>query len=273
MLAIETIKLMMFFVKLPNAIFMLLLAFKIKRLSNYVLNHILFLAFAGWSVFIATDGVLFIIAALGKTEFQVANVLRDVGVLMATLIPLCFIYSGFIIKEGEEIALRGKKVRLFTSLLICFGLAITIILNDSILVIDKLTKTIVLPDNLPPPVDTFSVNFDMMTANGQFSFYLYLSLVAWYFIGIFILFSVRQREKHELRKRLDLLMWSTMMIPFGILYFVFLPFIPILGTIKPYFNIVGQVLWALSPVLAYLSLKITPRIGPVQEIEGQEPRA
>jgi hypothetical protein len=258
---VDPIKFLMLFVKLTNAIISLIIAIKIKRLSKYVLNYLFFLAFTGWSVFIAADGILYVIAPNGEFLFYLANLLRDLGIIMIGLIPLCFVQAGWTIKEGQEIALNKKRKRLIASFIFNFSIIIGAFLFDSINVYNISTlgdKTIIPPSNLPP-TGSFVVGFDSSSLQGIIGILFYLSFVVWYFYGVNLMFSVQKRESGICQKRTRRMMSGIVLIPIGILYFTFLPFLGLPQLVKPYFLILGQVIWALSPILVYLGLSLQPK--------------
>ncbi|MFX0102695.1 MAG: hypothetical protein ACFFCS_24220, partial [Candidatus Hodarchaeota archaeon] len=92
----DPIKFMLMFVKLINCLFSITIAFKIKKLSKYILNLLFFLAFLGWGVFIASDGILYVIAPFNEHSFLLANILRDLGCIMLAFTPLVFIIAFYV---------------------------------------------------------------------------------------------------------------------------------------------------------------------------------
>nr|MDO8083816.1 hypothetical protein [Candidatus Sigynarchaeum springense] len=257
----ESLKLTLLFIKLPNALFSLLIAFKIKGLSKYILNHLFYLAFICWSVYISLDGVLYVIAPNGKLAYILANVMRDIGVLMLAFTPLCFILASFIIKEGEEIALNMKKGRMIFTVVVSFVIALVMILTDTIVVRDssKPGKPFIDPSLLPPTTVNFKVTFDSVSLQGQASSFFILAFVAWYVASVLLMFVQQSRESGAKRNRTRFIMIGMLAIPAGICYFVLLPcVVPVSQepNLQPWFNLAGQLVWATSPVLVYFGMRI-----------------
>nr|MDO8110749.1 hypothetical protein [Candidatus Sigynarchaeota archaeon] len=266
----EPLKFIMLFLKIPNCLLSIILAFRIKKLSNYILNYLFFISFIGWGIFIGLDGLLYIIAPNGAFLYTLANIFRDVCMIMIALIPLCFIQAGFIIKEGEEIALHEKKLRLILSFIVSFVISIAMISTDSIIVMDKTAHPPhpFLPDELPP-TGAFSVSFDPNILANLF----YISFVAWYVFGVFLMFFQQRREAGVKRNRTRYIMFGILMIPIGIVYFIVQPYImpllPVVPGVDPKFvyNLVGQIIWAFSPILVYIGMRV--RVP----LESEVPRA
>jgi hypothetical protein len=257
----EPLKMTLLFIKIPNALFSLAIAFKIKSLSKYILNYLFYLAFICWSVYISMDSVLYIIAPNGEFAFILANMMRDLGAFMLAFTPLCFIQAGFIIKEGEEIALHVKKKRVVYTFLVSFIIALVMVLTDTIVVRDqtKPGKPIIDPSLLPPPPDTFRVTFDSITLQGQVSSFFILVFVAWYVASVLLMFVQQSRESGLKKNRSRFVMLGMLMIPAGICYFVLLPYtFPASQTpdFQPWINFIGHVIWAMSPVLVYLGMRL-----------------
>ncbi|MEX2680077.1 MAG: hypothetical protein Q6373_000625 [Candidatus Sigynarchaeota archaeon] len=256
----ESLKLTLLFIKIPNSLFTLALALKIKSQSKYILNYLFYIAFICWSVYIGLDGVLYIIAPNGEFAYTLANIMRDLGVLMLAFTPLCFILASFIIKEGEEIALQVKKTRLVFTFVVSFSLALIMILTDTIVVRDltKPGKPIIDP-SLLPPTGAFRVTFDSVTLQGQVSSFFILAFVAWYIASVLLMFIQQSRESGAKKIRTRLIMTGMLMIPAGICYFILLPYVfPASQTpnLQPWFNLAGQLAWATSPVLVFLGMRV-----------------
>jgi hypothetical protein len=256
----EIPKMILLFIKLPNALFSLAIAFKIKGMSKYILNHLFYIAFVCWSVYIGMDGVLYIIAPNNASTYVLANMMRDLAIFMLAFIPLCFIQASFIIKEGEEIATHVKKVRVVSTFIVSFVIAIIMVLNDTIVVKDltKPGKPIIDP-SLLPPTGLFRVTFDSVSLQGQVSSFFILAFVAWYVASVLLMFVQQSRESGLKKNRSRFIMLGMLMIPAGICYFVLLPYIyppSQTTTLQPWFNLVGQLIWAMSPVLVYLGMRL-----------------
>ncbi|MBN2152347.1 MAG: hypothetical protein JW839_12925 [Candidatus Lokiarchaeota archaeon] len=251
----------MAFIKIPNALLALVIALKIRGQSKYILNHLFYLAFICWSVNIAFDGVLYIIAPNGDFLFHAANIIRDFGIFMLAFTPLCFMLASFVIKEGEEVTLHVKKKRLAFTFIMSFLTAVSVALTDTVLVVDKTTKLPIDPQSLPP-AGAFTVTFDSITPAGQLSSILFLAFVTWYVCSVLLMFSQQARESGRRRARTRLLMFGILMIPVGIIYFILLPYIlptfQALSTtdLRPWVNLIGQLIWATSPVLVYLGIRL-----------------
>jgi hypothetical protein len=257
--AYPVFELMLFLMKIPNCVISLLLAFKIKRLSNYILNHLYYIAFLGWGVFIGTDGLLFIIAAQSPLLYTVANVLRDVGVIMIALIPLCFVIGGDVINEGEEIALHVKRGKMLFTFIINFALSVAMLFTDSIKVYD-----ISLPAQWPaidpaslPPTGNFVVNFDTQSAEGIFGSAMIIVFVGWYAYSVIQMFVVQRGLAGARRARARYIMVGVLMIPTGIVYFIVLGYFQTGVTWDRLLLVMlGHVIWMLSPVLVYIGMRL-----------------
>jgi hypothetical protein len=259
----EPLKMLLLFIKIPNALFSLLIAFKIKRMSKYILNHLFYMAFICWSVYIGTDCVLYAIAANSEFAYIIANMMRDLGVFMLAFTPLCFIQAGFIIKEGEEIALHTKNKRVIFTFLITFVIAVILALTDTIVVMDLTPPgTQIIEPSLLPPTGAFKVTFDSITLQGQVSTFFIFVFVAWYVASVLLMFVQQSRESGSKRKRSQLIMLGMLMIPVGICYYllykslllVFQPLTPV--DLRPWFDLIGHVIWAMSPVLVFLGMRL-----------------
>ncbi len=209
----ESLKMILLFIKIPNALFTLAIALKIKSQSKYILNHLFYMAFICWSVYISMDGVLYIIAPNGAFLFTLANVLRDLAVFMLAFIPLIFIQASFVIKEGEEIALHVKKTRLVSTFIVSFVIAVVMVLTDTVIVVQG---GFPVDPQLLPPSGKFTVKFDNLTLLGQISTYFILVFVAWYVCSVLLMSVQQTRESGRKRTRSRFLMFGMLMIPAGI---------------------------------------------------------
>jgi hypothetical protein len=266
-LVYQPYELLLFFMKIPNFVLSLVLALKIKHRSGYILNHLYYMAFLCWSVFISTDAVLFMIAANGGFLYTLANILRDVSVVMICLIPLFFIQAGHVINEGEEIALSDKRNRLLGTYVVNFLLAIAMLLADSIVVYDASVTPpypLIDPGNLPP-VGAFVVNFDTITPAGIFGSLMILVFVAWYMYGVVSMFFVQRRQAGMKRSRSRFILAGTIMIPAGILYFIAIGFIQVDDAMKLMLVMLGHVMWMASPTLVYLGMRLRVPDNPVND--------
>lgn len=267
----DPVKLAMLVVKIPSMLLSLVLAFKIKRMSGYILNTLFFIAYVGWATFIGTDALLYVIAPWNVASYTIANIMRDVGITMIGLVPLCFVQAGFVIKEGEEVAFQMKRTRFIITILVNFAITTGILLNDRILIVRG--GAIVDPATLPPapPPPHFNVSWDNLffflginetTISGFIAFVMYLSFVAWYAFSVVLIF-IQQRQLTGLQRARNIrIIIGILMIPGGILYFVLLPFLiqalPVLRDFQFFFNVIGQGIWASSPVFVYLGLVVKP---------------
>ncbi len=249
----------LFLMKIPNCVISLILAIKIKRLSSYVLNYLYYIAFIGWSVFIGTDGLLFIIAAQSPVFFAIANVLRDVGAIMIALIPLCFVIAGDIINEGEEVALHVKRRRLLFAVIINFALVVAALLTDSIKVYDISQPApwpVIDPASLPPTGE-FIVNFDTQSTEGMIGSALIIVFVGWYAYSVIQMFVVQRNLAGVRRERARCIMAGVLMIPAGIVYFIALGYYQTDATWDRLLLVMlGHVIWMLSPVLVYFGMRL-----------------
>nr|MDO8110486.1 hypothetical protein [Candidatus Sigynarchaeota archaeon] len=262
-----------FYAKLVDVVISITLAMKIKRLSSYILSRLFFLAYTGWSVFIASDAVLFEIAMLSPAFFVMANILRDISIVMICLVPVCFIIGVFVIKEGEEIAIEKKKGRLISLFLMSLIITTGILLNDKIVVYD-ITVNPIVPfgiDELPPLPGTYLVNFDQSTG---FPLVFYLIFVAWYVTGTMLMFSIQHRESGIKKMRARRIMWGILMIPAGIVYFVILGYLfPDTGSLelRGILTVLGHVLWNLSPTLIFLGLRMKEKENDTSNTSNDAP--
>lgn len=256
----EPLRMILLAIKIPNALFSLGIAFKIKGMSRYILNQMFFLAFIGWSVYISTDALLYIVAANNAAAFSFANIMRDVGVFMLAFTPFCFLQASFIIKEGEEIALHEKKKRLIFAFVITFVMALILALTDTIIVRDlTLPGKPIIDPSLLPPSGAFRVTFDSVTVQGQVSTFFILVFVAWYIASVLLMFIQQSRESGLKKTRSWFIMLGILMIPIGILYFILLPYVFPMSqnaNVQPWVNLIGHVIWAMSPVLVFLGMRL-----------------
>ena len=260
MIVFDPIKLAMLAVKIPSMVLSLILAFKIKKLSNYILNFLFFIAYVGWATFIGTDALLYVIAPWNEATYTLANILRDVGITMTGMIPLCFLQASFVIKEGEEVAFQLKRKRLIAIVLANFAITTGVVLFDQILVVSG--GVAMHPSDLPP-TGNFNVTFDArfvivgvndVTLPGFIAFIMYMSFIAWYIFSVGLI-SSEQRHATGIRRARNLrIIIGILMIPAGITYFVLLPFMRVPGDLQFIFNVIGQVIWASSSIFVYLGL-------------------
>ncbi|MHA1680842.1 MAG: hypothetical protein ACTSUE_07530 [Promethearchaeota archaeon] len=260
-LPIDPVKFCMMFIKLTNCFLSITLSVKIKKKSKYILNYLFFLAFLGWGIFIGTDGVLFVIAPINEALYIIANLLRDLGIVLLGLTPISLIIGAYVIKEGEEIAIRRKMKRLIGSFVLNLTIIIGIIITDTIYIFDG-TFSIISPDSLPP-LGGFSVNFDMRwmliginSTNflGFISNMFYLTYIIWYGYGALQMLFIARISSGNKKKRARLFMVGIILIPIGIAYFAFIPLLLFwagLSSITWIFMIFGQIIWGLSPVIVF----------------------
>lgn len=246
--------------KVSDFFISVVLAIKIKKMSNYVLNTLFFIALIGWASYIGTDAILYEIAPIILVFFNIANLLRHVGMIGISLVPLCYILAAFLIKDGEEITFQQKKKRIILAFVVNFTILMGVIVNDSIVVYVNGTKIPIDPTTLPPTV-AYSVNFDSVTLKGEIAYIFYMSYCIWYFIAIYLMFSIQKRESGLEKRRARYIMYGMLMIPVGILYYVLLgPNVP--PDVYEMLDILGHIIWTLSPVLIYLGLRIQSNNAP-----------
>ncbi len=251
-------EILLFFMKIPNCLISTFLAFKIKRLAGHLLNYLYYMAYMCWGVFIGTDSILFTIAANDSTLYTIANVLRDVSVVMIALIPLWFIHAGAIIKEGEEIAIHVKRPRLVATFIIDFVLAIVLVLTDSVIVYDTSQPApypVISPGNLPPTGD-FMVNFDTESAAGTFGSLMFIVFVCWYVYSVVFMLTIQRGQTGKRRQRTMSILLGMLMIPAGIVYFTAVGYFQMPIPFRLLLVLVGHVIWMLSPILVYLGMRL-----------------
>ena len=261
-LVFEPVKFVMMFVKLGNCAISAALAAKIWKISPYMLNKVFSMAFSCWAVFIGTDAVLFVIAANSAILFEVANVLRAIGLLALSSLFFWFWLGGTIVKEGEELAL-GKQKRLIAMLVLAIVLAIAVKWFDSVIVYDAATFAPIHPANLPPPEGTFIVEFDFgwlvhgidaATVSGFVAYLLYVAIILSLFLGIGILASVYHGVTKEKQRASLLVMTGIAMIPAGVGYFILLAFLNVPPDMRIVTSALGQAIWVLAPLLVFKGL-------------------
>ncbi|HME55011.1 MAG TPA: hypothetical protein VKM55_22590 [Candidatus Lokiarchaeia archaeon] len=240
--------------KICDCCISIILAISIKRKSKYVLNSLFSMSLLGWATYIGTDAILYQIAPISLFFFKLASVLRDVGMIGISLVPLGYILAAFLLKDGEEITFQRKKKRVILAFIVDFIIILGVILNDSIVVYIQGTKTPIDPTTLPPMVP-YSVNFDSVTIKGQIAYIFYMSYCIWYFAAVYLMFSIQKGESGRERRRARYIMFGMLMIPVGILYYVLIgPNVP--TAIYPIIDFLGHLIWTSSPILIFLGVRI-----------------
>jgi hypothetical protein len=205
------------------------------------------------------DALLFLIAAINPYLFTLANVLRDITIVVIAIIPLCFIIAGEVINEGEEIAIHKKRARMLSAFVINFALAVVMLLADSIKVYDITQPApwpIIDPATLPPTVD-YVVNFDTESEAGSIGSAMILVFVGWYAYSVILMFVVQRGQAGVRRVRARRIMAGVFMIPAGIVYFILLGYLHnSINWDRVVLVLLGHVIWMLSPVLVYLGMRL-----------------
>jgi hypothetical protein len=256
--AIDITRLIVVLAKIGDCTLSALIAIIIKRRSKYILNTLFSFALIGWAIYIGTDTILYQIAPISLLFFNIANMLRDIGMIGISIVPLCYIFAAFLIRDGEEITFHQKRKRLVLAFVVNFAIIMGVIMNDSIMVYQKNadgTKTLIDPATLPPTVP-YSVNFDSVSLWGRIAFIFYLSYVAWYVAAIYLMFIVQKRESGVEKQRAIYIMIGILMIPSGIVYYVLLGTFKVPPDIYAILDILGHIIWMLSPIMIYLSLRL-----------------
>ncbi|MBD3188720.1 hypothetical protein GF325_17970 [Candidatus Bathyarchaeota archaeon] len=264
---VDPVKFAMMFVKLFNCFLSIILANKIRKKNRYVLNQLFFIAFLGWGLFIGTDGILFVIAPLSPGLYLFANFLRDVSIICLGLTPFCLIVGGFVIREGEDIAIMVKKKRWISTFFLSLSIVIGILIFDKILIFDETFS--IIPREALPPTNDFTVSYDirwilygisssnlLIVLPGLLTLIFYLSYIAWYTFSAFQMFFIQRVETGAKKKRAIMFMIGILMIPLGIGYFTIIPFLPIPKVFNWIFMLIGQTIWALSPILVFIGFRI-----------------
>jgi hypothetical protein len=151
--AIDITRLIVVLAKIGDCTLSALIAIIIKRRSKYILNTLFSFALIGWAIYIGTDTILYQIAPISLLFFNIANMLRDIGMIGISIVPLCYIFAAFLIRDGEEITFHQKRKRLVLAFVVNFAIIMGVIMNDSVVVYQKNadgTKTLIDPSMLPP---------------------------------------------------------------------------------------------------------------------------
>jgi hypothetical protein len=254
----DPVTLTLFVIKLVTVVFSFVLAFRIRKQSNYVLNRLLFAGLMGWGGYITLDTILYPIAPLSPTLFIVANVLRHFSMVSIGIVPIAFFLAAQVIKNGEDMALRQRRKQVIFWTCVNIALITALIFTDSIVVYNiGPPAKLINPSTLPPaPGVNYNVNFDTFSVKGQVAFFLYLGYCVWFVGDVIIMGTVIAKQRGPARLRSVLLMLGMLMIPLGISYFVIVGFVPMPIGIRNVLTIGGQLVWAASPILAYSGFAI-----------------
>ena len=260
MFPVEPTKLITLFIKIPCALIAMVIAFRIKKLSNYILNKLFFYAYFAWGITIGLDALLFVIAPIDPILFQIANILRDIDLLVYCITPFMLHLSSYVINDGEEIGLMANKKRLIIPLILYAVIATGVILNDRIVVENINTGATIDPSMLP--VDFFMVPFKVKFNQNLFAYVFYICFVLWFFYAVSGMFSFQKQLSGMKKTRARQIMWGALCIPLGILYFIFVAFFKVSTEINIILMIIGQLIYLSAPILTFLGMRIqvSPKI-------------
>jgi hypothetical protein len=224
--------------KVVEIILFVILATKMYRLSEYILNRILSAAFIIWALYIVCDSIVWISAANSRPWYDISQAIRDISMVLAITMSLLMFFSAQIIKDGEK-SLNSWKTIMISIILIIFAVFLNI--NDELVVINSQgTK-------LDP--STFPVNEPVQVVY-QITPWLILSSVipfAVYIISIVKLSQLAINVKDQKSKqKMWLMVAGIAMIPLGMIYFVVLG---LFTTTTFVTSSIGHVIWMLAPFL------------------------
>ena len=249
----DPVTLTLFVIKLVTVVFSFVLAFRIRKQSNYVLNRLLFVGLIGWGGYITLDTILFPIAPLSPTLFFVADVMRHFSMVSIGIVPIAFFLAAQVIKNGEDMALRQRRKHVIFWACLNIAIITALLFTDSIAVYNiGPPAQIIDPSTLPPaPGVNYNVNFDTFSIKGQVAFFIYMGYCVWFVGDVIIMGTVIAKQRGYARLRSVLLMLGMFMIPLGISYFVIVGFVTMPIDIRNALTIGGQLVWAASPILSY----------------------
>jgi hypothetical protein len=231
-------------IKLFVACCFLFYAYKISKKSKTTLNRCFITSFIAWGIYNILDSLIFVIAPISAGLLITANILWRFQMLMIFIYTFFFYSSAMIIQKGDRIMKNKKRIIVQIGLL-----AIPYIVTAFLSFVEVVTLAgdKILPENLPPPDDTFRVNEHF----GLIGSILFVIPLIYFVIAARRLIVISQKvEIEELKRKIIANLIGNIMIPIGLLYFLARSFLfePTLVT-----SIIGQFFFFISPFLIYYS--------------------
>lgn len=228
-----------------EVILLILLSIKIVKLRNYLLNQIFCAAFLSWTIYILHDIIVWIIAANSLQMYQIANLLRDLGIIGAMATAFWIYLAINIIQKGEG----GLTRKFVITVVIIFSiLTILLVIVDRIDVIDENGQ--IIPLVMLPPAGYARVIPVVTTITAVLS--AFPMFVYFYAIYSIIHMITTKIDDPKLKFRMFLLTLGIAVIPMGMLYFLITSFLGLYGITV---STIGHLLWTSAPILIWSSQK------------------
>ncbi|MHA1395421.1 MAG: hypothetical protein ACTSRZ_18100 [Promethearchaeota archaeon] len=241
---------------------------KVKKSSQdapgYILKKTFLNVFYCWSVLLVIDILTNLIAPLSFLEnpepglywgytieypsLLIANIIRDFYAIFATFTNYFTFRSVKIIQYGDVLGLEKSK----NKLIIAFYLSMIVIYTP----LDVFTCEISADLDILVDPRWDLIFMPMM----PIVVFLYLFTFLYSFIRVLIIYlKERNVVDEQSRKKLKIFLLGYLFLIMGLFYFGIRPFskaiqkIPLL-----YFQIVGQTIWSIAPILFYNAVKVPP---------------
>lgn len=234
--------------KIVQLLVYVVLAIVIYRRSDYILNRILALAFAGWAVYICMDAIFFSIgaivnpvglttAATGAGPLFVINIMRDVAVVAASCYGFLMLGASLVVRYGEK-KLQESKPQILVIVIVAVLFIVPNVALDWIIY------------NQAPLV---GVNTDI----GIGAIFIVLIIIV-YLIGLVFFIQTYRESPPERKRKILYLIIGLIMVPLGLIYWVVMSFLPF-TTLDPvylaYQTFGHLVLWTPAPIFMYLGIR------------------
>ncbi len=239
-------RLITMFIKIFVASFFFFMSVRVKKKNpKYILNRFFSWAFISWGLYVLIDAFVYIILPLGETQWYIAQVLY--GIEYDFLFSYAFLLLNAVkIIRGGSVVLRNKK-QLFFELffLVAFATLIIAVTRAGVLVGENLIP----PSELPLAQGAFTLTEGVvpMTLIGSAIPFLFYGYAVYLLIGV-----IKEAGDPETKRKMKLMVIGILLIPVGILYFVFR------GMTSDEFSIgssiIGQLFFISAPIFINAAL-------------------
>ena len=240
-IAFDTLQAWLLIPKGFEAFLCLYSAYKIRKISQYVVNQLFSLAFILWAIYVTIDGFVFTFGAASPSIFNLAKVLFGIQLAIGAAYAYAIVSVTRVIKDSQEVfkQYKGKYLEILGLLIVMIIVGATM----SLKVVDLETNTMIDPTTLPPPGEFRIVEvFSLSSALGTVIPFLIFFLSLFYLIKVII-----RTEDQVIKKKMVILTIGVSFAPIGLLYFVLRAFLFPIYTFTT--ALVGHIFWILSPLL------------------------
>ncbi len=238
-----------YWVLIPKGIEILMfiiLAIKIRMLKNYTVNKLYCAAFLSWATYIILNSIIYLIAANGEKEFQIATFIHRIALCLAMIVALLFFTAALVIKHGFP---AFKKPIFAIFVIITLGMCILALMTQEFIIVNENGTELSTVEQWTN-AQLVRVSFPITPIAGiLLSFPLFIFLYT-----VIYLYRLANKKVAEpaLKKKMKNLILGISLIILGMVYFIFIQYIEQVNIITAS---IGHIIWTLSPIFIWRSQK------------------